>query len=212
MSYANQAVGDNKTAGGPAADSVSRHGSGAQAFNTTAVSDSTNHTDPQLQLQIIQEITDLIARSARLSEVFIKVLDGINRGAGFDRVLLCLVTPDRRHYVGRLAAGNDRDILREYFSFSINPLTDLFSKTLSQGGELLVNDTAAGQWRNLLPDDFVEKINANCFAIAALRYQEKAVGFFYADCAVSGRTIDDNDMRNMLQFVTQARLALRLCT
>ena len=63
------------------------------------------HANPMLQLQIIQEITGLITRSARLSEVFIKVLDGINRGAGFERVLLCLVTPDRRHYVGRLAAG-----------------------------------------------------------------------------------------------------------
>lgn len=170
------------------------------------------HVNPQLQLQIIQEITDLITRSARLSEVFVKVLDGLNRGAGFERVLLCLVTPDRRHYVGRLAAGSDRDTLREYFSFPINPSSDLFSKTLMEGGELLVSDIADGLWRNLLPADFVEIAKANCFIVAALRYQEKAVGFFYADCAVSGRPIDEADQRNLLQFVTQARLALRLCT
>jgi HD-like signal output (HDOD) protein len=169
------------------------------------------HVNPQLQLQIIQEITDLITNSARLSEVFVKVLDGLNRGAGFERVLLCLVNPDRRHYVGRLAAGSDRDTLKQYFSFPINPSSDLFSKTLMEGGELLVSDAGDDMYRNLLPVDFVEINKANCFSIAALRYQEKAVGFFYVDCAVSGRTIEESDQRNLLQFVTQARLALRLC-
>jgi HD-like signal output (HDOD) protein len=176
------------------------------------VGTATQHSDPRLQLEIIQEITDLITKSARLSEVFVKVLDGLNRGAGFERVLLCLVTPDRRHYVGRMAVGGDRDTLRQYFSFAINPSSDLFSQTLRDGGELLVSDSTEAQRRNLLPADFVETIKANSFIIAALRYQEKAVGFFYADCAVSGRPIDDNDQRNLVQFVTQARLALRLCT
>ena len=166
----------------------------------------------QLQLQIIQEITDLIAKSARLSEVFVKVIDGIYRGAGFERVLLCLVTPDRRNYVGRLAVGAQHDILKQYFSFPIKPSSDLFSKMLMEGGELTVNDTSNSVRRNLLPSDFVKVTGAVSFVIAALRYQDKAVGFFYADCAVSGRTIGEAEQRNMLQFITQARLALRLCS
>ncbi len=170
------------------------------------------HVNPLLQLQVIQEITNLITKSARLSEVFIKVLDGINRGAGFERALLCLVTPDRRHYVARLAAGCDRDALKQYFSFLINPSCDLFSKILMEGGELLVSDATESMRRNLLPSDFVETTKALSFVVASLRYQEKAVGFFYADCAKSGRSIDETDERNLLQFVTQARLALRLCT
>lgn len=173
---------------------------------------ATTHHNAQLQLQIIQEITELITKSARLSEVFVKVLDGLHRGAGFERVLLCLVTPDRKNYVGRLAAGAHRDTLKEYFAFPVNPSSDLFSKTLRDGGELLVTDVVNSAWRNLLPADFVEVTKASSFIIAALRYQEKAVGFFYADCAVSGRPIEEADQRNLLQFVTQARLALRLCT
>ncbi len=168
--------------------------------------------DPQLQLQIIQEITDLIAKSARLSEVFVKVLDGLHRGAGLDRVLLCLVTPDRRQYVGRLAAGAQRDELKQYFSFRINPSVDLFSKVLMEGGEVVVSNAESAEWRNLLPADFVQRTKAKSFVIAALRFQDKAVGFFYADCAISGRPIGETDQRNLLQFVTQARLALRLCS
>jgi HD-like signal output (HDOD) protein len=178
----------------------------------SSVEPAQRHLNHQLQLQIIQEITDLIAKSSRLSEVFVKVLDGLHRGAGFDRVLLCLVTPDRRHYVGRLAAGAQRDTLKQYFSFPIKPASDLFSKTLTEGGELMVSDSSANTWRNQLPVDFVQTTKASSFIIAALRYQEKAVGFFYADCAVSGRTMNEVDQRNLLQFVTQARLALRLCS
>lgn len=165
-----------------------------------------------VQLEIIQEITALIAKSARLSEVLLKVLDGLHRGAGFERVLLCFVTPDRRSYVGRLAAGSQRDVLKDYFSFPIDPAGDLFSKILMDGGELLVDDSSAERWRNLLPSGFVEVVKAKNFVIAALRYQEKAVGFFYADCAVTGHAIDEADQKNLLQFVTQARLALRLCS
>jgi HD-like signal output (HDOD) protein len=215
MSVANQSIAD--IAAVPhAADTESAQQNTTTLLNipqtTTVVEAAATHVNTHLQLQIIQEITALITSSARLSEVFVKVLDGLNRGAGFERVLLCLVTPDRRHYVGRLAAGSDCDTLRRYFSFPINPSSDLFSKTLMEGGEVLVNDTADGRMRNLLPAGFVETTRANSFSVAALRYQEKAVGFFYADCAVSGRGIDETDQRNILQFVTQARLALRLCT
>jgi hypothetical protein len=184
----------------------------AAAVNDVPAAASPLLADHQLQLMIIQEITDLIARSARLSEVFAKVVDGLHRGAGFERVLLCLVTPDRRKYVARLAAGSQQDALRQFFSFPINPAADIFSKLLMQGGELIIEDASAGRWGNLLPADFVKKTNARNFIIAALRFQDKPVGFFYGDCAVSQRPIGAGERRDMLQFVTQARLALRLCS
>ena len=214
-SSTNQSLAGNATVPGTGDAALAQQTAELPAGITQAVTGqgaTAAYGDPQCQLQIIQEITDLITQSARLSEVFIKVLDGINRGAGFERALLCLVTPDRQHYVGRLAAGNDRDTLKQYFSFPINPSSDLFSKMLTVGGELLVDDANNGKWRNLLPAGFVETIGAECFSVAGLRYQEKAVGFFYADCAGSGRHLSEVDQRNLLQFVMQARLALRLCT
>ena len=190
-----------------AADSASEQQRDQRNADPLAVS-----IDPGLQLRMIQEITDLIANSARLSEVFAKVVDGLHRGAGFERALLCLVTPDRRRYVGRLAAGSGRDALRDYFAFPITADNDLFSRILSEGGELTVGDTSAAEWGNLLPADFVKTTGAGSFIVAALRYQDKPVGFFYADRAVSRRAIDQEARRSMLQFVTQARLALRLCS
>jgi hypothetical protein len=56
-----------------------------------------SYGEPQLQLQIIQEIPGLDAQSGRLSDVFIKVLDGIHRGVSVERVLLCPLTPHCQH-------------------------------------------------------------------------------------------------------------------
>lgn len=171
----------------------------------------TSH-DPQIQLQIIQEITSLISRSARLSEVFVKVLDGLHRGAGFDRTLLCLVTQDRKSYVGRMSAGAQGEALKQYFSFPINPGKDAFSRLIVEGGEISVDDAASETWRQQLPQNFVQQTRARSFLAAGMRFQDRAVGFFYVDRAVTGRPITDDDQRNMLQFINQARLALRLCS
>lgn len=81
-----------------------------------------------------------------------------------------------------------------------------------EGGEVLADNITKGVWRNLLPVGFVETVKVDSLVVAGLRYEEKPVGFFYADCAVSGRRGDEGDRRNLMQFATQARLALRLCT
>lgn len=81
-----------------------------------------------------------------------------------------------------------------------------------QGGGLIIEDASAGRWGNLFPADFVKKTNARSFIVAALRFQDKPVGFFYGGCAVLQRPIGDGERRDMLQFVTQAQPVLRLCS
>ncbi len=168
--------------------------------------------EAQLQLTLIQEISNLIAQGARLNQVFVKALEGIQRGVGFDRVILCLVTPDRRNYVARLAVGQGREQMKEFFALPIEPQRDFFSKVLIEGGEVLVADTAHPAYAALLPKDFLRVAAVKSFIVVAVSYEGKPVGFFYADRSVSQRLIDAGDLRNMVNFVTQARLALRLCS
>lgn len=178
---------------------------------TSAPAAATVH-EAQVQLTLIQEISNLIAQGARLNQVFVKVLEGIQHGVGFDRVILCLVTPDRRNYVARLAVGQGREQMKEFFALPIEPQRDFFSKVLLEGGEVLVEDVAHPAYAALLPKDFLHVAAVKSFIVAAVSYDGKPVGFFYADRPVSGRTIDAGDLRNVVNFVTQARLALRLCS
>jgi len=166
----------------------------------------------QRQLVLIQEITQLIAGGARLNQVFVKVLEGIWAGADFDRVLLCLVTPDRRSYVARLAAGSGHENLKAFFNLPIAPRGDVFSKLLVENGELLVTDTHDSAWAQKLPRDFAAVANTTAWVAAALQFDGKPVGLFYADRAITQRPLTSDDLRNVVSFVTQARLALRLCS
>lgn len=168
--------------------------------------------EAQIQLTLIQEISAMIAQGARLNQVFVKVLEGIQRGVGFDRVILCLVTPDRRNYVARLAVGQGREQMKEFFALPIEPQRDLFSKILLEGGDVLVEDVAHSAYAALLPKDFLRIAAVKSFIVAAVSYDGKPVGFFYADRPISMRPIVADDLRNVLNFVTQARLALRLCS
>lgn len=138
------------------------------------------------------------------------MLEGILSGADFDRVLLCLVTPDRRSYVARLAVGRGYEKLKGFLNLPIVRSGEVFSKLLLEGGELLVADS--GALAAALPPGFADAAETSAFVAAALHFDGKPVGLFYADRAVTRRAIAADDLRNTVNFVTQARLALRLCS
>lgn len=166
--------------------------------------------DPMFQLQVLQDITTLISASARMSEVFLKVLEGIHLGAGFDRAALCLVTPDRRRCIGRITKGRQTDELKEVLSFPLRTDGDLLSQMVVQGRDLLIEDPRAGAWHSALPAALCSGAPQG-FAIAGLVFKDKPVGLLYADKSAGGESISSEDYRSFLQFVAQARLALRLC-
>lgn len=166
--------------------------------------------DAMFQLQVLQDITMLISSSARMSEVFLKVLEGIHLGAGFDRAALCLVSSDRRHCIGRLTRGRQTEELKRVLTFRLHSDGDLLSQMVVEGRELLVEDPRGGAWYSSLPVPLSSGAPRG-FVIAGLTFKNKPVGLLYADKAVGGEPITSEDYRSFLQFVAQARLALRLC-
>ncbi len=178
---------------------------------TGEVSAAIRHSgDPMRQLEILQEITTLMAGSATITSVFLKVLEGIYQGVGFERVVLCLVNRDRASYTGRIALGNDAPHLKEYFTFAINPQRDLFSRLIMEGGDVCVENCQESPWRDLMREDFVRQVKATTFMISALRHQNKPIGAIYADKAGTAARFSPEERRGFLQFIAQARFALQV--
>lgn len=167
--------------------------------------------DANALLSIIQQMTLLIAQKAPLNTVFNKALEGIVDGLGFDRAMLCLMTPDRNSYAGRIVYGEKAHELREIFRHCpLNEQRDLFSQVILQGQEMLVEDARASRWSALLSAPMVERLNVNSFLIASMRVHNKPVGLFYTD-KVRTRTATNNEQyRGFLQLVSQAQLALQV--
>lgn len=170
--------------------------------------DSGHHGNPALQLTIIQQITDLITDAANPNTIFLKVLEGMHLGVGFERAMLCLLSPDRSTYSARIALGRDAEDLKRYFSFPVDTERDLFSKVLMDGNELVVDNVHDPARRSLIRDDFFVRVKAPAFILSSLCHRKKPVGLFYADKAVSSVPITTEEQRGFSRFVAQAKLAL----
>lgn len=167
--------------------------------------------DANIFLNILQELTTMMTNKAHLNSVFNKVLEGMHKGAGYDRSLLCLMSPDRRFYSGRMVVGYKAEKIKKYFyQFPINVSSDLFSKMIMDDNFLVVNDIYDGNWLQKLPPKFDEVVNTRSFIIAALRVGGKPIGMFYADKSRQGVEITKDDQRGFLQLVGQAQLALQV--
>ena len=167
--------------------------------------------DPNAMLGVLQELTTMMTSKAQLNDVFNKVLEGMHKGVGFDRAMLCLVSPDRKSYSGRMVAGYRAERIKEFFSqFPINVHGDLFSKMIMDDDFLLIKDLQNGPWLRRLPDNFEDVVGANSILIAALRVRGKAIGMFYADKARQQTPITQDEQRGFLQLVAQAQLALQV--
>jgi len=165
-------------------------------------------SDQKIIVSVLNEITNLILEKSDINSIFEKILEGISYGVGFDRAILCFLSPDRKQYKARLGVGVEVDKLKNYFSFDLDEKNDLFSRTLLKGQDIFVQDVENESWRKLLPDDYIAQTNARTFVIASLKIGDKPVGLFYADMGTSDGSISSEHFSGFLQFVSQAKLAL----
>lgn len=177
---------------------------------TAAAPTAAGKGDPLVQLSIIQEITTLVTEAASLNKLFVKILEGLHRGVGFDRAALALVSPDRTNYVGRLALGENTEKLKLQLSGVMRERADIFARIMIEGGDLSIDDTADASWKDAIKKNFVAESGASAFVIAGIRSGHKPIGLFYADNSVSQMPITAEMRRGFLQFIAQARLAIQV--
>lgn len=166
--------------------------------------------DPLLQLSIIQQITAMVTENAALNSVLVKVLEGLNRGVGFDRVLLALLSPDRSTYQGRITMGQNTDPLRIAISGPFKENADLFCRVMFEGADLLIENATDSAWSSLLPPQRAAALGNTSFVIAGVRSGRKPIGLFYADNGAGGPAVTPEQRRGFSQFIAQARLAIQV--
>ncbi len=156
-------------------------------------------------LAVLRQLGELLAGSAGAHQVFAKVLEGLVEGAGFDRAALCLLSPDRRSYALRLAAGRRLEVLRE--AFRHRPLDlgrDPLARALWEGRSLALEGLEG------LPPELARHLGPGPLVTAPLALEGRPLGFFYADLSLGGGPLQARHHQDLRLLVTQARIALRL--
>ncbi len=182
----------------------------APAVTETLEEKSAALGDPKAQLDILQEITGLLTSQAGVHHVFAKVVEGIQRGVGFDRVILCLLSADHSQLIGRITHGDGVEVLKEYFNLPVRDQRNIFIRVLREGNEILVSNVSDKSWAKSIPEDFHRRVTAPGFMIGAIRSGNRSVGLLYADNGVSRRQISENEKQGFIQFINQARLGLQI--
>jgi HD-like signal output (HDOD) protein len=135
---------------------------------------------PALFAELAREVDAVVESRAGgdLHAVLLMVLEAMQRGAGFDRVVFGLVSPDRRSIQGRLAIGPRSEPLKELFRVTLGLSGGPLGTALSRQQEIVL----CADWE-LRPEetDLLRKFGARTLGVLPIVVQGVLVGCLYYD-------------------------------
>ena len=161
-----------------------------------------------LQLRMLRELTFMTQEKADLNLMIHTALEGISRGIGMDRVVVMMLTRDKKQLQPRFIAARDGEQLRQRFALDVSERNNLFSQLLLSLEPAWVTQLNEPRWSPLISPQIRAAVSAKGFFIAPLVIDQQAIGIFYADRADSGRVLNQNDYFSFTHFVQQTSLCL----
>lgn len=134
------------------------------------------------------QVSELVQRDARLDDVVVAALEGMFRGAEYDRVIFALRDFRTDHLTGRYGLGGDTRERLGRFVFPFEGTPDRIRRALVQGEDLVVRDVRMPGVRQQLPDWLMESMAPGAFAIFPLLVRGTVVGLIYGDTPGKGTT------------------------
>ncbi len=164
---------------------------------------------PMLQLKILRELSNLLREKPDISVVLEMVIEGIYRGVGMDRTIVCSLSPDRKSLRVKYALGDADGDLQETFRTSLQePSFTLVRHALKTQRGLWAGTLPAGEAASFNRDAMAQCVGGDDFFVAPLVVRKRDIGLIYADRIRSGRPLDEDSFNSFDHFVEQANLSL----
>jgi len=170
---------------------------------------NTHEPDPQLQLQILQDLTAMMIDGIDINSLFQTVLEGLHRGVGLERVCLAIFDKGRETISAKYALGDGTEDWSKKFKFNFEKsrsgfLFQLFSK----GAPAWVGNSQFKALNMALTPDYIAVTGVKSFLISPVKANKKPVGFLYADLGESKREITDAYFNGFRHFCQQTNMCL----
>lgn len=166
--------------------------------------------DAKLQADILRELEAVLKGGGCSFNVIMElVLEGIFKGVGVDRVIFALTTPDKGAIKAKYALGADQGDLVERFAFK-RPRRDhsILFQTLDHKRPYLVDPGAGRAVDQLIPEPLADLSESAPFMVAPIVVDNQSIGLFYADRALTKRTLDRGTFDDFKHFVHQASIGV----
>lgn len=139
--------------------------------------------DPELQLQILRDLTHSLAEEPNINEVCELVIEGIHRAIGMQRVALLMADRDGQTLVPRKLSGRGTERWRDHLTIAKNGSGILGGLLPENGCFIYRPGTTPG---SVNYDRWLGRVPA---LIGPLRAGNRLVGLFYADNAAGDYTL-----------------------
>lgn len=157
-------------------------------------------TPAERQLHILRELSMHIMSGGSFADAVYLACEGILQGVGFQRVVVALVTPNRRQVVGKYALGEGSDGLARRFVFTLGTASDDPIDTVISSLQPTRADHARGRLQNAG--------NGGAYCMAPIVGQGRCIGLVFAERDAVG-TIADDAFYAFAHFVQHMSMALQ---
>lgn len=164
-----------------------------------------------IQLKILQEITELMMGEFNINTVFKRILKGVHYGVGIERVTMVIFDKSHQKLVAKYVVGKGTEKWGERFILSYERSLSGFLYNLFENDQAVwVGGPEHKKITQFLTSEYQGITGQKDFFIAPLSAKGKNVGVIYADMGLSSRALEKSYFSGYCQFIQQAKLALNI--
>jgi len=164
-----------------------------------------------VQLKILQEISELMMGDFNINKVFKTTLNGIHKGVGIERVTLVIFDKSHQKLVAKYVVGKGTEKWGERFILRYERSLSGFLYNLFEIDRAVwIEGPEHKKVTQLLTSEYQGITGQKDFFIAPLTAQGRRIGVIYADMGLSSRPLDKSYFIGFSQFIQQSKLALNI--
>lgn len=157
------------------------------------------------------DIDNSTREDVSLNDILMIAMEGIQKGVGFDRVILFLVDQSRKVLQAKAGLGVGLPEDMTPLSVSLEEGNrDHFNVAIREVKPLLISSVKHPPFRENVNWEVFNYLKGTSFCLLPFSLMRKSVGLFYVDRIQSNKSIDENDLRLLLQFKALIEASLQL--
>jgi HD-like signal output (HDOD) protein len=166
--------------------------------------------DPQLQLNILRELSNALTENLDVNAIFQMVLEGLHRGVGLERVALCFIQNDEAH--AKFVLGEGTGNWRDQFKFSVSKMDEnIFTRAIRTKEPLWIDTKAGDAPKHLFSPEIKSVLGGECSAlISGIFIGNRCIALFYADRWKLETQITKEQYQSFRHFMLQTQMSLQM--
>ncbi|MVF13029.1 HDOD domain-containing protein [Ketobacter sp. MCCC 1A13808] len=164
--------------------------------------------DVQLQMDIMQRLNALIAeRRMDVNAMLGLVMEGMCNAVGMERVVMALVTKDRKQLLPKLFKGQVDDQFKARFNLLLNE-ENVFTSAIMLSQQFWMGSKLMAGRSYLHTEQIQQAVGYHEYFVVPIIVSRKPIGVFYADRAVSGTGLNEQQYAGFSMLAQQAGMAI----